>query len=391
MQSAAVFVSRESKPRLAGLDLLRLLAITLVLGRHIPQAPETAGMWRAFFLTWQRGGWVGVDLFFVLSGFLISGLLFTEYASSGRISIGRFYIRRGWKIYPPFFTLMAFTVVLHAAVGRPASGSALASEFLFLQSYWPGVWNHTWSLAVEEHFYFLLPLVLSAIAAVNRRARRPLEPVVTFTACVLIYVFYLRLANWQNQPLYSHHTHLFPTHLRLDSLMFGVAMSYVYHFHKARFVETLAPWRRFLIATGILLFVPAFVFQLETTPFIFTAGLTVFYIASAMLVSGVLLYRFPDRGILVHLATLGSYSYSIYLWHMFVIGWAIPLFELGYDMQFPFSVRLVLYVGGSLSLGALMAKLIEVPALRVRDRWFPSRSSGAPQRLASSQEGVSAT
>jgi peptidoglycan/LPS O-acetylase OafA/YrhL len=80
----------------------------LVLGRHMWSPPESLPSgWKSFFLTWQRGGWVGVDLFFVLSGFLVSGLLFTDYKSRGRLSIGRFYMRRGWKIYPPFFSLSA--------------------------------------------------------------------------------------------------------------------------------------------------------------------------------------------------------------------------------------------------------------------------------------------
>jgi peptidoglycan/LPS O-acetylase OafA/YrhL len=347
----------------------------LVLGRHLPSIPAAPeGMWRSFLLTWQRGGWVGVDLFFVLSGFLISGLLFTEYTASGRISIGRFYIRRGWKIYPPFLTLMATTVVIQLAAGHDLSGFALASEFLFFQSYWPGVWSHTWSLAVEEHFYFLLPIVLSVILESHGQSRRALKPVVAVAVCVLICVFCLRLANWLLQPSFAHQTHLFPTHLRLDSLAFGVLLSHVYHFHRIRFVETLGPWRWVLISTAALLLVPAFVFPLETTPFIFTCGLTMFYAAGGMLVAGVLLCRLPRSRAVAWPAMLGSYSYSIYLWHVFVATWALPFIERASGTPFSFGATAALYVVGSLALGVLMAKLIEVPALRFRDRWFPSCS-----------------
>ena len=68
-----------SRRRLAGLDLLRLAAVLLVMGRHLPASPSEAPAWlRPLIEPWQRGGWVGVDLFFVLSGFLVSGLLFSE-------------------------------------------------------------------------------------------------------------------------------------------------------------------------------------------------------------------------------------------------------------------------------------------------------------------------
>src|SRR5262245_40410993 len=81
-------------------DLLRALAVLLVLGHHLWPAPADGSVpGRVLFDLWHRGGWVGVDLFFVLSGFLVSGLLFAEYARSGRISPWRFYVRRGFKIY----------------------------------------------------------------------------------------------------------------------------------------------------------------------------------------------------------------------------------------------------------------------------------------------------
>ena len=73
-------VDLRSETRLVGLDLLRLLAVLLVLGRHIPLPPSISDIpWPRILRPWFRGGWIGVDLFFVLSGFLVSGLLFAEY------------------------------------------------------------------------------------------------------------------------------------------------------------------------------------------------------------------------------------------------------------------------------------------------------------------------
>ncbi|HUQ46021.1 MAG TPA: acyltransferase family protein [Gemmatimonadaceae bacterium] len=115
----------SAAPRLPGLDLLRLLAVLMVFGRHMWDTPESwpAGA-RLFVSMWQRGGWVGVDLFFVLSGFLVSGLLFAEFRASGRISPLRFYARRAWKIYPPYFVMLAITTSLILAQGARSSASS---------------------------------------------------------------------------------------------------------------------------------------------------------------------------------------------------------------------------------------------------------------------------
>lgn len=360
------------KSRLVGLDLLRLLAIALVLGRHLWPVPEDwSGGWKVFLLTWQRGGWVGVDLFFVLSGFLVSGLLFTEYKSRGSLSIGRFYVRRGWKIYPPFFVLIAVTIWFKALAGSPVPWPPLLAEIFFVQSYFPGLWGYTWSLAVEEHFYLLLPLTLLLMLKLNKKSAEPLRPVLAFAVCVAFFALFLRLANAYYQPVYSHLTHLFASHLRIDSLFFGVAISYLYHYHTNKFVEIFSPWRRWLIIGGIILLGPAFIFELETTPFIYTVGLTIFYLGSGMLLVGILLSNIPDHPVLTGLAALGAYSYSIYLWHMPVNLWGVPLVNAIFGDSLGFGIRAAVYFIGSLVVGAAMSKIIEIPALRLRDYWFP--------------------
>src|SRR5215470_10370022 len=105
---------------------------------------------------WSRpliyGGWIGVDLFFVLSGFLVSGLLFREHLTHQRIEVGSFLARRGLKIYPGFYVLIAVSVLASVAMHRALSAAGVLSEVFFVQNYRRGLWPHTWSLAVEEHF-----------------------------------------------------------------------------------------------------------------------------------------------------------------------------------------------------------------------------------------------
>jgi peptidoglycan/LPS O-acetylase OafA/YrhL len=377
--------------RLAGLDLLRLVAVLLVIGRHIPGALDPAMSIRHPLLaTWARGGWVGVDIFFVLSGYLVSGLLFTEYTGRGQLSPMRFYVRRAWKIYPPFYLLLVATVIVYGTFRQELRWSWLLSEVLFVQSYVPGLWMHTWSLAIEEHFYLLLPLVLLLVVKRDPAAANPFRPVLLLGLGIVVLELILRVVNWRLHPAYAYQTHLSPTHLRMDSLFLGVMLSYVHRFHTRAFIDALTPWRWLLIATGTVLLVPAFVFPLETTPFVYTAGFTLFGVAGAMLVAGTVLCARPHARRVAPLATLGAYSYSIYLWHLPVVLWAIPLAEQTVGVRFALGFRAMLSVVGSLAFGAAMAKIVEAPALRLRDRWFPSRSSGADRAAEASRASIRA-
>jgi peptidoglycan/LPS O-acetylase OafA/YrhL len=373
----AVTRSATSRARLAGVDLLRLVAVLLVLGRHMVLPPESwSTASRGFFSTWQRGGWVGVDLFFVVSGFLVSGLLFTEFKSRGRMTLVRFYTRRGWKIYPPFFVLMAITIIAAWWSGRAIPRPQLAAELLFLQSYLPGVWTHTWSLAVEEHFYLLLPLALILIHTLNKRSAMPLEPVFRLAVWIAVVTLGARIVHWYFNPSYTYLTHHFASHLRLDSLFCGVAISYAYHFHAAEF-ESLKRWRWPMLVGGCLLLSPAFVFKLETTPFLFTLGFTLFYVASGMILVAVLLSDVPRNRVVRFAAAVGACSYSIYLWHLYVASTGVRLVERALGAPMGFWAATATYMLGALAVGAFMARAVEFPALRLRDRWFPARDLGA--------------
>src|SRR5216683_4653272 len=141
--------------RVRPLDLLRALAVLLVLGRHTPPPePGVLAPLRVLGKIWYESGWIGVDLFFVLSGFLVSGLFFSEFRRHGDVRVWRFLVRRGFKIYPPFYAMLLATLIYYHFPGGKV-GELLRNEAIFLQNYWGGIWNHTWSLDTEEHFYFV--------------------------------------------------------------------------------------------------------------------------------------------------------------------------------------------------------------------------------------------
>jgi peptidoglycan/LPS O-acetylase OafA/YrhL len=358
------------------LDALRGVAVLLVLGRHFELPPDAGPLLTA----WQRGGWVGVDLFFVLSGFLVSGVLFREYRRRRALSLPRFLARRGLRIYPAFGVLLLCTWLLAPIFHTPrTSGRRFLAELLFVQNYAAGVWNHTWSLAVEEHFYLALPIVLLSLAWIGRQRRDPYRPLLFLAAAVVPGVAALRCVNAWWYP-YTNPTHLFPTHLRADALLAGVLLAYVYHYQPARYHRFVAGRRRFLALAGAMCFIPAFVFELPGSWFVPTLGLTLFALGGVLLIaSGV---GATARAPVTVLALIGSASYSIYLWHMPVLLWGVPLCETALGYQLEDSTRIALYLAASLAVGMAMVRLTEQPILWLRERWLPRQHRSGPSPSA---------
>lgn len=362
-----------------GLDLLRVLALVLVLGRHMEPRPDRiplAGFWDA----WHANNGAGVDLFFVLSGFLVSGLLFSEYKKLGSLSISRFYVRRGWKIYPSFYVLLLFACLYQwLALGQPVRDRALFSELVFIQNYNAPFWNHTWTLAAEEHFYLLLPLVLSILIRKNRGAQNPFRAVPYLVLAVSISCLAIRIANYLLRSDYSFRTHVFPTHLRIDSLLFGVAISYAHHFHGPWLQRTFRPLRHVLIALGVAVLASAALLPSYRGFYVHTFGFTVHYLATGALMVGVMHSEVPSNRLTISIAKVATFSYSIFLWHMALMYWAMPHLRA---LSLSWELRTAIYMLGAMAIGTTMAHLLELPLLRYRDRKFPSRLRASRQTAA---------
>lgn len=335
----------QQRERNKAIDVLRAVAVILVLGRHA-RFPTTT-----ITDIWHRGGWIGVDLFFVLSGFLVSGLLFREFQKTGSIRWTAFVARRGFKIYPAFWCLLIFTLCFNHFAGAAAfEWKRTLSELFFMQNYGTAMWGHTWSLAVEEHFYLLLPILLAASA---RDHFRGLPWVIGVTAVCLLA---LRCLGGE----YNVQQSVFATHLRLDSLLFGVLLAYGYYFHRAVF-DKIASYRWLLCLVGIAWLAPAFIWPLEETRGIYTFGFTGFYLGSgAILMAAIGGVR--DCRLTRYLAAIGTFSYSIYLWHAAVGSWLFPATTWEHC---------ILYFVASILIGVGLSKLIEMPLLRARDALIP--------------------
>lgn len=357
------------------LDALRAVAILLVLGRHTNVSE-----------LWTKVGWSGVDLFFVLSGFLISGLLFQEYKRFGDINLKTFWLRRGMKIYPAFYICTLVQAVTYLVVFANRSDvkspvRLVLIDITFLSSYFQGLSGHAWSLAVEEHFYLVLPLFLLVLIKLRAGKRDPFAPIPVVFLVIAIGSLWLRVIA---KPAFygDVYSYLLPTHLRMDALFCGVVIGYLFHF-KPKFLARVARWP--LLVAGAALITPIYFMQIEYWH-MYTWGLTCTFLGFACIITWAIHVPFESRHPLALpvnlLARIGFYSYSIYLWHWIIIYYLRPCFRtrcIATGSPVTWSPAMQKWqwlscVALSIIVGIGMAVFIEQPVLRLRDRWFPSRT-----------------
>lgn len=386
--------------RMFALDVLRGLAVLMVLFRHMPAVDLGFPLVESGLSGLRRMGWVGVDLFFVLSGFLISGLLYKEIDRSGGLQPARFWMRRGLKIWPAYFFAYGSATLVDAFRMWQRGESPVTMlvnklpNAIFIQNYLPPRfrWNHSWSVAIEEHFYFALPLVLMALLSLGRRGAKSsktpqlIPGLIPFCIGVCSVVLIGRCwAVWGG----AHWDEVYyPTHLRIDSLLFGVLVGYVFYTRR----DLVERWRTRLvwaIPLGLAGLASAVVFNLSVSHLIISVGFTWLYLSSGILVAAA--GANPSGGstgwlsiAFRPLAFLGVYSYTIYLAHavidmIFLIPseweWLRP--QMQHSARLSTIVDLVYFLFGSIVLGVLLSKLIETPFLRLRDRLYPSSRATA--------------
>ncbi len=176
---SAISTSPVARDRLPGLDGLRALAITLVLAYHL-------------FPGLAPGGFIGVDVFLVVSGYLITALLVEEHRERGRIALGRFWARRARRLLPALIVVVGVTSAIAAFIGGDVLvgiGWQLAGVLTFSSNWWsiaqgssyldqtsPELFRHAWSLAVEEQFYLVWPLLILVLLVLPARALRVTLP-----------------------------------------------------------------------------------------------------------------------------------------------------------------------------------------------------------------------
>ncbi len=343
------------------LDVLRGGAVLLVLLHH---AFAEAGALEPLLRTLRTAGWAGVELFFVLSGYLVTSALVAESEQEGRVNVGRHLARRLARLLPPLAVLWLVTLGVRALVHAPLPWNRVLGEVLMLQNHLGRMWLHTWSLAVEWHFYLVLP----ALTWLPARARLPLLAAVVVGSPLLRALAFCPSAGEEPLP--------FATLLRLDALALGAAFALVAPGGVVR-------GRAWLAVLGVGGLVPLSLFA-PGTPH---AGAA--WMPSLAALSGVaLLAACAAPGALpawaVPLQQVGRRAYSLYLWHVPVWVWGTASLRALTGAE-PSGAGLLLgYLAVSLAAGWLMAEAVERPALRWRAARWPGVQAGG---TAGSRDG----
>lgn len=370
-------------PRLHGLDTLRALAVVAVVAYHY----EIFVSGRPTFGLLSDLGWAGVDLFFVLSGFLIGQQVLAPLLGGRRLGLARFFQRRLLRTLPNYLVVVALYFALPALLGG-VPRTPLWRFLTFTQNFGllPGsAFSHAWSLCVEEQFYLLLPLAMLLAAATGRLrgAAWALLAALVF-ACTVT-----RAALWQR---YGHAPVPYMTHLyyasvaRFDEFVPGLALALWRHGHRASWDRATRHGNAWLAAGVALCAAVLWMFlrhdegpdgsrAFATTVFgypLLAAGFGLLTLAA--LSPGSLLQRLRVPGA----QSLAIGSYALYLIHKPVFAalrTGLESIGLARDSAWAVPVQL----GAALLAGALLYRAVETPFMRWRARRFPSqRGAVAP-------------
>jgi peptidoglycan/LPS O-acetylase OafA/YrhL len=173
------------------------------------------------------------------------------------------------------------------------------------------------------------------------------------------------------------HTHLIPTHLRIDSLMTGTLLSWLMHQRFPMF-RPRQQTRLFLLLSGVALFIPPFVWDFTQFWWVLPFGASLHAVGASMLILAGFSGQSSGSATMKCMAWIGARSYNIYLWHMPWLFWLNPMLCRHLGIQDNWALCTALYLAGSVILGTLMTTAVERPFLRIRDSIFPSRATPLP-------------
>ena len=370
---------------LPGLDGVRALAVIGVLLYHAD-------------LSWIPGGFLGVDVFFVLSGFLITSLILEEFDRSGRVDFRKFYLGRARRLLPALILVLVVVSLAAALVYQDAArqlASDVVASIFYVNNWWyiaadqsyfefigrPPLLKHLWSLAVEEQFYLVWPAI--AFLAMRRFARKGVFAVAA-TLAILSTIWMLQLAVANGFPDFADPSRAyFGTDSHSMGLLIGAAMA---TFWRPGRMRRSLPTGASVIITAIgiaalLAVIWFFVFVGEFTPWLYRGGFLGLALIVATLIAAA---SHPGVGLGKAMGTqpwryIGQRSYGLYLWHWPVFMATRP----GLDLPLDGVPLLILRLGLTVGIAELSFRFVEMPIRRGVIQRYAARikaASGARRR-----------
>lgn len=347
------------KGKIPSLDGWRAISVSMVLFAHSKFSYEPNALYYFF-------GASGVRFFFVISGFLITWLLLREQASRSRVSLKNFYIRRGLRILPVYYTFLAIVALasLFAAEPMRTSLPQWLANLSFTANYsdCAGVSGHLWSLSVEEQFYLLWPLVFCRIQSQRMRT-------ITLIACIIA------------APVFRGISHLFEVYSQIPVIFHR--FSFLLHFDSISWgcLAAVILWsnhRYWKLFTNGSFLVPLFALLGLAHPLLvqnlnhltwftipFSPSVQAFSFLVLMLCSMVRGHTAPYQILNIGpMAWLGTVSYSLYLWHPLFVPERWPIYSGVSELT-----AKMLWILPALTASALSFYLLEKPVMSLRQRY----------------------
>ena len=373
VSSAFIDLANPPSKAIAGLDALRSLAILLVFSDHyfsnysrITETHLNLGAFPLFTF-----GWTGVDLFFVLSGYLIGSALWTELKRSSTIDIPRFLLRRGLRIWPYYF----FFILVMWLVINPTPIANYFPDLFFYSNYLEGYVPGGWSLSTEEQFYIAVPIVLLLSVRFLHISKQWIIlalAVVLLPLARAIAVAKLGPHSHEGMPRFIIYT---PFHTHADGLVAGLIIAWLSVVYPASVAA-----KSFLENCKVpLLLVAAGIFFRHASQDLFA------FTALAAIYGGCALFAIRDRSILSKLFSsklfywISRLSYAIYLNHLIVLYKVFPsMLRAANPEHFVYLKFALCYVASfalTMAIALVTFVLVESPFLQLRDRLLAKRSS----------------
>ncbi|MHA3787989.1 acyltransferase family protein [Flavobacterium hauense] len=360
--------------KLYGLDHLRFIAIAYVFFFHYFILSNGEPNWLPGF---AKFGWTGVDLFFVLSGFLISSQLFAQIKQRQNISFRQFFLKRFFRIIPAFWVTVllyfSFPVFREKEALPPFRKFLTFTQNIGLDLKNFGTFSHAWSLCVEEHFYLFLPVILIVlqIFKANRMGYVIIIALFLMGFIARIYSYnylYIPKVEMENSWMYWYKYIYYPTWNRMDGLLTGVVIAGIYQFSPIAW-ERISKYGNLLLVSGLLVLTGAsFLCEDQQSFNASVFGFTIVAFGYGLIVTGAIcptsfLYKWNSK----FTSFMAKLSYGIYLTHKGIIHITHSILD---DLTINSNITMLICILNCVVFAYLLNIAVEKPFMRLRHKFI---------------------